>query len=354
MVTSGVCFLYGVAGNAVALPYFYRQRMDIPNKLYMLIILVDITTSVLVFPISISYAGQRAPVLFASHALCQVWGVLWNVTSRLSVFLVLTLSVVRCINLTRPFTNIRHRAVMCIVGIYALLTLIAGMFPFFHGDLYEYDAMSVTAIWFMSSVSDTEFLVLFLIFFVVSCSLPVLPILVSAVLSILAIRKSTSLTRLSTRTASLRLTGRRVQRRARNDRASTTIILITMAYLLCNVPFACYLIYEFIALTCNVGISISIDIGIYVRLFLAVFSVSINAALNPCIYYWRIRTFKRYRDHLEASVKSSIVDRTSVVMTSAVRTARKVSFAVIGGGQVALGQVGDDDQTVNKRPIEAV
>ena len=72
MVTSAVCCLYGTLGNASALPYFLRQKHDIPNRMYILIITVDITTSLLMLPICVSYMSQRAPALFSSLALCQV------------------------------------------------------------------------------------------------------------------------------------------------------------------------------------------------------------------------------------------------------------------------------------------
>ena len=66
MVTSAVCFAYGTVGNTIALPYFLRQRKDIPNRLYIVIILVDITTSLLMLPMCVSYAADRAPGLFSS------------------------------------------------------------------------------------------------------------------------------------------------------------------------------------------------------------------------------------------------------------------------------------------------
>ena len=242
---SGICFMLGTVGNTVALKYFSSQRMDIPHRMYIWINVTDIVTSVLMLPTALSYVQSRAPILFGHVAVCQVWGVLWNITGRLSVFLVATLSITRSYQLARPFVIIKKWLVMGVVSGYAFLQLLVAVLPYFYRSIYIYDWVSVTCLWTIvqdihPTLNRTGFLVLYVCCLIVPMVLPIFPTIASCLMSVRAIRRSNRY-----RSASI-VSARRRKRRlgGQNDNATNTIILVTVIYIFCNIPFAIFLFFE--------------------------------------------------------------------------------------------------------------
>ena len=301
--------------------------MDTPHRLYVWITTTDIFTSVAMLPMCLSYQQGRAPVLFGDVGVCQVWGILWSVTGRLSVFLVAILSVTRCLHLTRPFVVIKTGMVMGIVTGYAVLQLFIATLPYFYLSIYEYDHISVTCLWAVArDISPAHnragFLALYICCVIIPTVIPVIPTIISCLSSVLALRRAG-------RSQSLLGAGRRggLGAQRKNDWATNTIILTCLVYLACNVPFALYLFLEVLSITSHIHIIPVTTTTIYVRLFLGIFSVSVNAALNPVIYYYRFRAFKRYSEEFKKNVRNSVVENTQMVRSSVSAVIRRMSTA---------------------------
>ena len=278
-------------------------------------------------PMCLSYQQGRAPVLFGDVGVCQVWGILWSVTGRLSVFLVAILSVTRCLHLTRPFVVIKTGMVMGIVTGYAVLQLFIATLPYFYLSIYEYDHISVTCLWAVArdispAHNRSGFLALYICCVIIPTVIPVIPTIISCLSSVLALRRAG-------RSQSLLGAGRRggLGAQRKNDWATNTIILTCLVYLACNVPFALYLFLEVLSITSHIHIIPVSTTTIYVRLFLGIFSVSVNAALNPVIYYYRFRAFKRYSEEFKNSVRNSVVENTQMVRSSVSAVIRRMSSA---------------------------
>ena len=147
---------------------------------------MDITTSLLCLPLTLSYSQSRAPILFSYPVLCNVWGVGWALTSRLSIFLVAVLSMTRCLKITRPFLHVRACAVNTCTAAYVLACLGIGLIPFMYGSHYVYDRVSVLCLW--NPVGDvgslTGFVALYILFINLPFSLPLIPTLVSIIAKI--------------------------------------------------------------------------------------------------------------------------------------------------------------------------
>ncbi|KAL5247313.1 hypothetical protein ACHWQZ_G019252 [Mnemiopsis leidyi] len=257
-VTSGICFLFGSVGNTIALKYYSSQQVDTPHRLYMWITSTDIFTSLAMLPMSMSYQQGRAPILFGDVGVCQAWGILWSITSRLSVFLVAIL----------------------------------------------------------------RFLALYLCCVIIPTVLPVIPTIISCMITVRALRQAG-------RSQSLLGAGRKGRQQAtrKNNWATNTIILTCLVYLVCNVPFAVYLCFEVLSIIYHIHIIPVTFTSQYFRLFLGIFSVSVNAALNPVIYYYRFRAFKRYSKEFKRSVRNSVVENTEMVRSSVSAVIRRMSTA---------------------------
>ena len=131
------------------------------------------------------------------------------------------------------------------------------------------------------------------------------------------------------RSQSLLGAGRKGRQQAtrKNNWATNTIILTCLVYLVCNVPFAVYLCFEVLSIIYHIHIIPVTFTSQYFRLFLGIFSVSVNAALNPVIYYYRFRAFKRYSKEFKRSVRNSVVENTEMVRSSVSAVIRRMSTA---------------------------
>ena len=140
-ITMGVlllaCFSCGLFGNCIAFKYFSTQRRDLSNIIYIMIVAVDIINSVLMFSPGVSYFKERSPFLLTYRWVCNSWGVAFHVSSRLSVFLVATLSISRTVSLTFPFKQVRRRHVLIPTGVYLFTLIIPALFPFYYGKEYR-------------------------------------------------------------------------------------------------------------------------------------------------------------------------------------------------------------------------
>lgn len=78
--------------------------------------------------------------------------------------------------------------------------------------------------------------------------------------------------------------------------ASESILIITLVYVVLNIPVCIYYILELVTMLAPYHIHIFPHTWhqLYPRVFLAVFCVAINSAVNPIIYFCRIKTFRTF------------------------------------------------------------
>ena len=105
-------------------PDLLREHTLLFNSIYLAIVCNDILIAASSFPIAEGFLSTRTPLLFANPTFCTAWGVLWNILPFFSVFLVLTMSILRTTILIRPTVNIKDRALRGVVLGYLLLLLV--------------------------------------------------------------------------------------------------------------------------------------------------------------------------------------------------------------------------------------
>lgn len=148
----------------------------------------------------------------------------------------------------------------------------------------------MTCLWatLQEHIPQSSFVILFVCCLFVPFALPVFPVLISCWLSMhsLHIRYwRGSQRRVST-----------VESIERKRYASESILLITLVYVVLNIPVCIYYILELVTILAPYHIHIFPHTWhqVYPRVFLAVFCVAINSAVNPIIYFCRIKNFRSF------------------------------------------------------------
>ena len=132
------CFICGTVGNTLSLLYFTARGRGSSAQIYRFITSNDIVTSILMLPMSLSYFSHRAPVMFSNSEFCDLWGVLWNIIARYSIFLVAVLSISRTLSLFTPFFRLKTWKIVTLMCCYLGFLVLQGTVPFWRGQRYIY------------------------------------------------------------------------------------------------------------------------------------------------------------------------------------------------------------------------
>ena len=116
-------------------------------------------------------------------------------------------------------------------------------------------------------------------------TVPIVPILVSCVITVMVLARSRPMT--VTRTNS--------DPDANKKRATVTVVLFTLLYVVCNVPFTVYEILTTLDLYKTEWELLEFDEhGQYFTNFITIHSVALNSTGNFFLYLWRIRALREY------------------------------------------------------------
>ncbi|KAL5259494.1 hypothetical protein ACHWQZ_G009813 [Mnemiopsis leidyi] len=354
------CFVIGTIGNILALIYFANKRKDLPTKIYILMTITDTLSCMLVIAVGQSFLNGRRPGWFEKSWFCDIWSTSWNVIPYFSVFLVLVLSVVRTVSLVRPFGTVSHKLVLAIISVYLVYLVARVVVPDVLRILnnsthitHVYDAKYLQQVYCAIRVSEKGALWDYQIASnVIQLTVPVIPIIVSCVIScycVLKSRKTNALSRKAAVQKSLAIpkvsmshqtsessdvsTGEgawnKMKRTARNlstvsmmssrssrntstvssvggpggkDRqiqATITILLITATYILFNIPVFIYYLFFTVEIVLiknrNKWVFLTDNhVNYYGWNLVFVQCVALNAALNPILYCWRIGKLRQF------------------------------------------------------------
>ena len=277
-----LCLLIGLPGNLVSL-FFYSCRRDFASLIYSCICGLDVFISLISIPVMISLFNHRMPGILANQIFCVGWNVVFYFLARMSMFLVMLLSVSRTIAIVFPFYQMRKKVFLAACGVYTLIMFIWSGLIVHHAGAeiyYAYDKHTVYCYYDLldlgGSIPKIE-----QIFFALSLGIPPIVTLISFTISVNKLARKSSVSHMSDR----------------NRKASVTLASFTGLFLICNAP--CF--------ANNVVYMVGSFLGIYPRPFYMstfmffyswvlaeVVSVVVNAALNPVLYYFRIQALRRW------------------------------------------------------------
>ena len=277
-----LCLLIGFPGNLISL-FFYSRRKSFASLIYSCICGLDVFTSLISIPVTISLFNHRMPGILANQIFCVGWNVVFYFLTRMSMFLVMLLSVSRTIAIVFPFYQMRKIVFLASSGIYILIMFIwSGLVVHYGGAdmFYSYDKVNVYCYYELFKVGNS-FAQIEQILFVLSLGIPPIVTLISFTISVNKLARKSSVSHMSDR----------------NRQASVTLASFTGLFLICNAP--CF--------ANNVVYMVGSFLGIYPRPFYMstfmffyswvlaeVVSVVVNAALNPVLYYFRIQALRRW------------------------------------------------------------
>ena len=275
----------GVPGNIISLLYFWSKRKDsLPNVLLTVLSAVDACTCILTLPIICSLVSDRRPLaFFLNYTICGVWYVPFYFTLRFSQFMVLVVSVTRTLAILAPFYQVNNRAICVGCVVYAGYILTVQNVLLGSGVTKLMYFSSIASCTETNSVIPPDWKYTALVMNnVVNLSLISVIVFVSFVLSVMALAKESS-----------------NQANAGDifRRASITITIITAVFLVCNLPmFVAELLGNlfFWKILSGGGATKSPFIVWYFTLMGYRVFTPIKAALNPCIYLWRMEAFRRW------------------------------------------------------------
>ena len=127
-----VGILVGLLGNGSAICFFWpRRKKTIHDLLYLFITIVDFLT-VLSFPaIVVSLINNRHEMLFKNEVFCTGWVLVVTFTTRMSMFLAMTICVTRTFAMKYHNRCIKRSWVVGTIAIYAAYMIVNHLIYFF-------------------------------------------------------------------------------------------------------------------------------------------------------------------------------------------------------------------------------
>lgn len=306
-----ILVIMGIPSNIVSVIHFSTQTARARSTreyfkwIYTNIALVDLAITVFCFPvIAVFLDDKRNSVFFHDDMFCKFWGFLWEVLPYYSVFLVLVMSISRMLILVKPMMVLSKRLLFFTLAIYNIL-LITAKVTFYMAEITKIDFTKRDTLCILTYVEANQSIYPVYTFFnIILLAVPIIPICISCFLSISRMYKTDQAVRgKSTRksTGSMRKASIK-KSQMRHRRATVTVILMTVTYIVCNIPvFLNYVLYgvwsafswsknpknyeEFYGTTFMFYYSWNSCLVLFVL---------INAAVNPIIYLTRMKEFRQF------------------------------------------------------------
>ena len=331
-----LAILVGLTLNSLALRYFYKRRHQLSNLLFLLITVNDLVILTSCIPTAVSMLSNRNAVLFNYRGVCILAGFLFNISSRMSVFLIALLALARSISLLFPFRLRRNRVVYLLpLCIYLFLNLLLASLPLiFSKKMYYFHSISAACSWGVNDLSfvggevgrnyTTAWYGMTYSTIIIPWFAPAVIVLVSFAFSLHSLLKSGRQRRKMTvgqnqeldREASKNLTGSGTGS-SRNgnhgnamrstNHATMTIVIATSVYVIFNVPGWMMNVIMLLSLRDqNFNTFFSGFSGIYLGYFMTYLSVVLNSASNSLIYFSRMDLLRKENGEMFCWILSRI------------------------------------------------
>ena len=337
----------GVLGNILSALYFRQgQRKSLHYSFYSIITVCDALTSAAAFPVIASLLSSRSPLLFEHSFVCITWPVFYYLVFRVSMLIVVLLSVTRTISIVYPMKHIKHYAnkmLWGVLGYAALLLTIDIVFvsvKWAEDRYYKYLSLCELAAIKSESEEYSTSARLYSILLQAELILPCLLVFASFLTSTVFLmkRKATQYTHINSKN----------EKKFR--RVSITIALFTALFLVCYLP--CFLLQAlyFVTMFRPVpGILENSSFPYYGHLVAQFLLPLLNSAVNPCLYVLRMSQFVKWLKVVAEDPSRIIVRNKYVNMnSSSLRMGSNVSKMGSSRGRVSLGS----HNTLSRNNIE--
>eukprot|EP00116_Pleurobrachia_bachei_P000859 sb/3461121/ len=189
------CALIGTTVTVLGLTSFSATHRNVGSRLmYKLILATDGTICLMMIPVCVSNYSKWAPGLYQYPFFCQSWSFMWGCMTRMSVFLIMLLNIIRTCSLIKPLRHTNTCWIICPTLIYLTFLAAQSALPLFMGVEVSYKRVFQCCAWeqeiFFSKLSDLSTCVYYTLAYVVEFVFPLFPIVASASLSIYKLKYS--------------------------------------------------------------------------------------------------------------------------------------------------------------------
>lgn len=359
LCVGGILSVFSIIGsltNLFSLYYFWKMSPQNCNglffkRLYVLICTVDFTICSTLFPMAdAAFSPQRDATIFGQSWFCEVWGTLWSYLPIISIFLIAVLSVSRLLLLMEPSLRLNPTLAWLLPGAYTagLLTLISSLnISHTLNMVYRPEWLACSPSVFRQNTDPAALVqpgdvrrgLLITVLFSSLPGLAIIPISVVCILSVVYLRRSA-------RVAQNALSCSAQQQRS----ATVSVITLTLVYVVLNVPFS---LTVFGGIILNIALSQTITevtvheyntaslndnpaVNNYSYFIMFYLLISLNSVLNPALYMWRMRGYRKFvnkflnRENKKGKVRSdqtALQDINLIVSPAASLTYNSITAA---------------------------
>ena len=302
------CLIFGTPANIYSCHFFSRhksghnQKQTATFSVYSIIALTDCFICMNGFAVGVCLLNDREPTLFKSVVFQQIWGTVNRTQVAFSLFLVLVINVLRMVKIIYVHKIIKPKLINIIMIIYFIFVFTRTTLS---NIIFGKYTMGST-IWHRKGhhcfpTQDTKnprHILIEVIFVSVNITLPILPIIVSACVTISLIlhRRNARARRLravsSRGSRSRAVTSSEARSRDMTSRATVTVLIFTAMYLVCNVPLSITMINIILSVYFDKESASSVFNNEYARMLTFILLFQLNSVINPLLYYFRMKSFR--------------------------------------------------------------
>jgi hypothetical protein len=280
----------GLIGNITAFLYFWGgKRQSVHNMLYLTITAVDICTCLSAASVTVVLLNDRDPFLLGDPQFCILWYVILGFSVRMSMFLVVLISVARTFNIVVPFHILRRHHLVYAMLVYGAWLLVVDGVAFGLNIMYpQYSEHHAFCLPFPPNMSQQDpgpAEITWWVLIEAEFLLPSVAVFFSFTVTVVSLYKRRS---------------QRSDRDLKYRRVSVTVALFTAVFLVCNIP--CFL-YQLYMIVYRIGGHIAAvlldpsETGTfywYGSLVSQLLASLLNAALNPFLYLLRMTPMRKW------------------------------------------------------------
>ena len=281
-VILSLCTVVGLPGNLFALTYFYSaSRRDFSSFIYIIVCGIDIWTCLVHLPVTIALFNTRTPGIFDENIFCVAWIVVFYYLQKMSMFLVMLMSVSRTITLIYLRYKIKKKFLLTAFLAYTVFFITWEIIIYIfggsdHNQRYSYSKFNVYC-WRAVDSDKVHF-----IDKIVRAICIGTPPIVTTISFTLFAYKLLRKTNVSTKNK-------------RKHQAAVTMAMFTALFLVCNLPCLLRNILYFVDLLLSDKKYREIPFMKYYSWLLSdILTTTLNATLNPVLYLCRMSNVREW------------------------------------------------------------
>ena len=268
---------------------------------------VDGLVCLLMIPVALSSLHGGRAVIFAHPPMCYIWAVLWEISIRMSIFLIGVMSIARTIALIDPLHTPRKVHLVTPVAGYLILLVVQESIPLaLQAKSEYYEVFATCGLDVKEIIGTTITNVKIYFFFTIDLEFitPLIVIIISSIISMVQLMK-----------------GSAQNNKFKHEEATKTILILALVYIVLNIPYCTVYLLKSVYVWSDHSIMLlhkDIDprLKYFIYSFILTHAMALNSMINPLIYFCRLpqlRDFVLQKEGLRKSLSKSFRSNRKMV-----------------------------------------